>query len=157
MSLNAFITNSDNLEEQLSAEEFIKSLKKVESVDDNQKSSNSGGSSASGSSDKMQNAKGDDGKKRLMDKKLSTSDLLCKMRGRFQHRATEPVFHTLATGTPEVSCNTDYIQNGTFSSSEGSHHHDAINGALVSNISKALSVCRKNVPNTIKRCEELGS
>ncbi|PIO58153.1 hypothetical protein TELCIR_20417 [Teladorsagia circumcincta] len=29
MSLNAFISNSEDLEEQLSAEEFIKTLKKV--------------------------------------------------------------------------------------------------------------------------------
>ncbi|WKY11276.1 hypothetical protein Q1695_003108 [Nippostrongylus brasiliensis] len=81
MSLSALITNSDNLEEELSAEEFIKTLKKVDSQDDGKKAERSSCSSSSGSS----------------------SDLLLKMRSRFQHRATEPVFHTLATSAQETS------------------------------------------------------
>ncbi|RCN25516.1 hypothetical protein ANCCAN_14736 [Ancylostoma caninum] len=43
--------------------------------------------------------KGDDDKKKLIEKKPSASDLLVKMRSRFQHRATEPVFHTLANAS----------------------------------------------------------
>ncbi|XGW02837.1 hypothetical protein V3C99_014678 [Haemonchus contortus] len=104
MSLNALITNSDDLDEQLSAEEFIKSLKKVESFEDPRKKSQSGTSSASGSSDKMASTKTEEEKKKAMlDKKGSASELLVKMRSRFQHRATEPVFHTLATNAPEAS------------------------------------------------------
>ncbi|KAK5973455.1 hypothetical protein GCK32_016960 [Trichostrongylus colubriformis] len=102
MSLNAFITNSDDMEEQLSAEEFIKTLKKAESLEDPKKRRPSGSSSASGSSDKMASMKAEDDKRKTMEKKGSASELLVKMRSRFQHRATEPVFHTLANNAAEV-------------------------------------------------------
>ncbi|KAL6742105.1 hypothetical protein Aduo_015296 [Ancylostoma duodenale] len=98
MSLNALITDSENLEEKLSAVEFIKTLKKVDTPEQVRKSQKSGESSTSGSSDKMA-TKGDDDKKKLIEKKPSASDLLVKMRSRFQHRATEPVFHTLANAS----------------------------------------------------------
>ncbi|CAJ0591282.1 unnamed protein product [Cylicocyclus nassatus] len=94
MSLNALITGSEDLDEKISAEEFIKTLKKVDSTES--KKPQSGESTASGSTDKMAACKCDDDKKKLIEKKASGSDLLLKMRSRFQHRATEPVFHTLA-------------------------------------------------------------
>ncbi|EYC03660.1 hypothetical protein Y032_0092g2544 [Ancylostoma ceylanicum] len=98
MSLNALITDSENLDEKLSAVEFIKTLKKVDTPEQTRKAQKSGESSTSGSSDKMA-VKGDDDKKKLIEKKPSASDLLVKMRSRFQHRATEPVFHTLANAS----------------------------------------------------------
>ncbi|VDM55582.1 unnamed protein product [Angiostrongylus costaricensis] len=75
MSLSEYITNCDDMEEKLSATEFIKTLKVVNNI--------------------------------LLFRtifhichsRVSGSELLVKMRGRFQHRATEPVFHTLPTAS----------------------------------------------------------
>ncbi|KAK6754973.1 hypothetical protein RB195_013755 [Necator americanus] len=100
MSINTLITGSDNLDEQLSAVEFIKTLRKVDAAADGLKrSQESGESSVSGSSDKVATPKSDDDKKKLIEKKPSASDLLVKMRSRFQHRATEPVFHTITNAS----------------------------------------------------------
>ncbi|KAK6032570.1 hypothetical protein OSTOST_01246 [Ostertagia ostertagi] len=75
----------------------------VDSLEGSKKGGQSGSSSISNSNDKMACVKPDDEKRKaMMEKKGSASELLVKMRSRFQHRATEPVFHTLATKAPEV-------------------------------------------------------
>ncbi|KAE9421536.1 hypothetical protein Angca_000073, partial [Angiostrongylus cantonensis] len=95
MSLSEYITNCDDMEEKLSANEFIKTLKKVESTDEAKKGVQSNASSPSGSSNHITSTKGEDNKKKAIEKKVSGSELLVKMRSRFQHRATEPLFHSL--------------------------------------------------------------
>ncbi|CAD6193877.1 unnamed protein product [Caenorhabditis auriculariae] len=74
-NMEQYITNGENLDEELSVLEFIKTLKRVESNDTIQ--SNGRESAPSGSTTG------------------STNDLLQSMRKRFVHRATEPIFHAL--------------------------------------------------------------
>ncbi|CAI5453203.1 unnamed protein product [Caenorhabditis angaria] len=89
-NFNQYINNCDNLDEEISVTDFIKTLKKVESCDTlNGKERDS--TSSSSSTDKL--AKIPDDKK--IDKKASANDLLQNMRKRFVHRATEPIFHAL--------------------------------------------------------------
>ncbi|EGT40246.1 hypothetical protein CAEBREN_31067 [Caenorhabditis brenneri] len=84
-----YINNCDNLDEQISVTDFIKTLKKVESSDTiNGRDS----TSSSSSTDKLAKLP-EDGRK--VDKKGSANDLLQNMRKRFVHRATEPIFHAL--------------------------------------------------------------
>lgn len=84
-----YINNCDNLDEQISVTDFIKTLKKVESTDTlNGRDS----TSSSSSTDKLSKLP-EDGRK--VDKKASANDLLQNMRKRFVHRATEPIFHAL--------------------------------------------------------------
>uniref|UniRef100_A0A8R1DNA0 Uncharacterized protein n=1 Tax=Caenorhabditis japonica TaxID=281687 RepID=A0A8R1DNA0_CAEJA len=84
-----YINNCDNLDEQISVTDFIKTLKKVESCDT---LNGHDSRSSSSSTDKLAKLP-DDGRK--VDKKASANDLLQNMRKRFVHRATEPIFHAL--------------------------------------------------------------
>ncbi|EFP02033.1 hypothetical protein CRE_22774 [Caenorhabditis remanei] len=88
-NFDQYINNCDNLDEQISVTDFIKTLKKVESSDTlNGRDS----TSSSSSTDKLAKLP-EDGRK--VDKKGSANDLLQNMRKRFVHRATEPIFHAL--------------------------------------------------------------
>ncbi|NP_001360547.1 uncharacterized protein CELE_K08H10.10 [Caenorhabditis elegans] len=100
-----YINNCDNLDEQISVTDFIKTLKKVESSDTlNGRES----VSSSSSTDKLSKLP-EDG--RRVDKKNSANDLLQTMRKRFVHRATEPIFHALPEA--QVSRNVDSSAEGT--------------------------------------------
>ncbi|CAI2353151.1 unnamed protein product [Caenorhabditis sp. 36 PRJEB53466] len=102
-----YINNCDNLDEQISVTDFIKTLKKVESCDTlNGRES----SSSSSSIDKLTKLP-EDGRK--VDKKASANDLLQNMRKRFVHRATEPIFHALPEA--QVSRNGESSAGGTAS------------------------------------------
>uniref|UniRef100_A0A0K0DL34 Uncharacterized protein n=1 Tax=Angiostrongylus cantonensis TaxID=6313 RepID=A0A0K0DL34_ANGCA len=81
MSLSEYITNCDDMEEKLSANEFIKTLKKFHLQ--YQESSTLTTRSLTTCSRSPENWN------------ISGSELLVKMRSRFQHRATEPLFHSL--------------------------------------------------------------
>uniref|UniRef100_A0A1I7XK34 Uncharacterized protein n=1 Tax=Heterorhabditis bacteriophora TaxID=37862 RepID=A0A1I7XK34_HETBA len=62
MSINSFITNSENLDEKLSVVEFIKTLKKIDSVEavNGNNERTSGSSSSIGSMEKMSGKSSED-------------------------------------------------------------------------------------------------
>ncbi|PAV60721.1 hypothetical protein WR25_02926 [Diploscapter pachys] len=93
--MNQFIADGDNLDEQLSVVEFIKTLKKVDSDDTRSERDSIASSSVACSTDKLNTGKSEVDLKKIIEKKNSSAELLQNMRKRFVHRATEPIFHNL--------------------------------------------------------------
>ncbi|CAI4223560.1 unnamed protein product [Auanema sp. JU1783] len=98
-----------DLDEEIDVVNFIKTLKKVDSVQnstiDLKSIRDNSGSSSSSSTEKVNTCISDEKHKKLADKRSNTTELLASMRRRFQHRATEPIFHNIDTLNEKgISC-----------------------------------------------------